>query len=73
MNNNVEIESISDLLTLTVITCPYCWELVELQVDETLLPSSYVEDCNVCCQPILIHLSLSSSTGTTAQVERENA
>lgn len=32
--------------------CPYCGEVVELDVDE-LGPSeeTYVEDCSVCCRP----------------------
>lgn len=34
------------------ILCPYCWERYETQVDLTGGSFTYVEDCQVCCQPI---------------------
>ena len=34
------------------ILCPYCWERYETQVDLSGGSFSYVEDCQVCCQPI---------------------
>jgi hypothetical protein len=34
------------------IVCPYCWERYETQVDLSGGSCSYVEDCQVCCQPI---------------------
>jgi hypothetical protein len=34
------------------ILCPYCWERFETQVDLSAGSFSYVEDCQVCCQPI---------------------
>ncbi|HET9694972.1 MAG TPA: CPXCG motif-containing cysteine-rich protein [Steroidobacteraceae bacterium] len=34
------------------IVCPYCWERYETQVDLSAGSFSYVEDCQVCCQPI---------------------
>ena len=39
--------------------CPYCGESITLLVDSSVENSSYVEDCSVCCQPILIHASFS--------------
>ena len=36
----------------TTIECPYCWQHYETQVDLTAGSASYVEDCQVCCQPI---------------------
>lgn len=40
------------------ITCPYCYESVSILVDCTAGDQSYVEDCSVCCQPIVIQLEL---------------
>lgn len=37
------------------IQCPYCWETLEISVDPSAADQEYVEDCQVCCQPILIH------------------
>jgi hypothetical protein len=34
------------------LLCPYCWERYETQVDLTGGSFTYVEDCQVCCQPI---------------------
>jgi Cysteine-rich CPXCG len=34
------------------VQCPYCGESFETAVDLSAGPFSYVEDCQVCCQPI---------------------
>lgn len=34
--------------------CPYCWEEISILVDLTAGGQSYIEDCEVCCQPITI-------------------
>lgn len=34
--------------------CPYCGEFIELVIDPLLFNQEYVEDCSVCCRPILI-------------------
>lgn len=41
-----------------VLSCPYCGEEVEVQVDP-IGPSSesYVEDCSVCCRPWTVSVS----------------
>lgn len=31
--------------------CPYCWEDISMLLDPSV-SSSYVEDCEVCCNPI---------------------
>jgi len=36
--------------------CPHCGEPIRLLVDLSGGTQSYVEDCAVCCQPILINL-----------------
>lgn len=43
------------MLEPAVIQCPYCWEQLEVFVDPSVRDQEYVEDCQVCCQPILIH------------------
>jgi hypothetical protein len=42
------------------ISCPYCGEAITLLVDGTLAEQCYIEDCEVCCQPIAIGLNLSA-------------
>ena len=36
------------------VTCPYCWETINLTLDLSVPGQSYVEDCPVCCKPMLI-------------------
>ena len=31
--------------------CPYCWETISMLLDPSV-SASYVEDCEVCCNPI---------------------
>ncbi|MEP3998949.1 MAG: CPXCG motif-containing cysteine-rich protein [Ekhidna sp.] len=32
--------------------CPYCWEEVSMLLDPSVTQQTYVEDCEVCCNPI---------------------
>ncbi len=34
------------------VSCPYCGEAFETGADASAGSCSYVEDCQVCCQPI---------------------
>lgn len=33
--------------------CPYCWEEISMILD-TSVSETYIEDCEVCCNPIQI-------------------
>lgn len=33
--------------------CPYCWEEISMLLDPSV-SASYVEDCEVCCNPIQV-------------------
>ena len=32
--------------------CPYCWEEISFLLDNSIAKQTYVEDCEVCCNPI---------------------
>ena len=32
--------------------CPYCWEEISMLLDPSVSQQTYVEDCEVCCNPI---------------------
>jgi hypothetical protein len=49
----------SHLLQEFAITCPYCAETIELQLDLSAGDQAYVEDCQVCCRPIELELRVS--------------
>ncbi|WP_299677848.1 CPXCG motif-containing cysteine-rich protein [uncultured Tenacibaculum sp.] len=33
--------------------CPYCWEEISMLLDPSL-SETYIEDCEICCNPIQI-------------------
>ncbi|MFN2260602.1 MAG: CPXCG motif-containing cysteine-rich protein [Psychroflexus sp.] len=36
--------------------CPYCWEEISMLLDQSVREQTYIEDCEVCCNPIQISL-----------------
>lgn len=46
------------MLTSIEAACPYCGEIIELLIDELAGEQRYVEDCQVCCRPIEVAVSL---------------
>ena len=38
------------------VACPYCGESFETTADVSAGPCIYVEDCQICCQPIEMEL-----------------
>ena len=51
-------------------SCPYCWESVTVLVDTSVPDQEYVEDCEVCCNPIAFHVRASHGTVTGFDAER---
>jgi Cysteine-rich CPXCG len=44
--------------TDAAVTCPYCGEEVEVALDPgSGTRQEYVEDCEVCCRPWLVHVA----------------
>jgi hypothetical protein len=41
-------------LHATSLHCPYCGESIEVLVDCSVDEQSYIEDCSVCCRPIVM-------------------
>ena len=41
-----------------VVQCPYCGERFETQLDTGSGSTRYIEDCQVCCQPIEFNLEV---------------
>jgi hypothetical protein len=53
------------------VTCPYCWETLEIVVDLSVPEQRYVEDCSVCCQPIVIAYHLHDDGSIEMDATRE--
>ena len=51
-----------------VVTCPYCGEPFETLIDLSAGSSTYIEDCQVCCQPIEFRVAV-DDTGALASLE----
>lgn len=34
--------------------CPYCWEEISVLLDTSVASQNYIEDCEVCCNPLEI-------------------
>jgi len=56
---------------LLPVSCPYCGETLYFEPEASDEIVSYVEDCHVCCQPILIKIKYSVN-GSQISAEREN-
>lgn len=41
------------------VQCPYCGESFDTTIDVSAGSTSYIEDCQVCCQPIELSLEVS--------------
>ena len=43
------------------VSCPYCGEPFDALVDVSGGSASYIEDCQICCQPIEMSLTVDDS------------
>lgn len=61
------------MLVPHTLPCPYCGEYFETSIDLSGGEQQYVEDCQVCCRPIVVRVQLHPD-GTLRAVEtfREN-
>ncbi len=53
------------------LTCPYCWETIEVALDGSVEEQEYVEDCSVCCRPIVIRYRIASDGGIELEATPE--
>ena len=60
-----------DLLQTHNLHCPYCGESIAVIIDCSIIEQEYIEDCQVCCQPINIFISIEDDA-VQIQVTHEN-
>lgn len=41
--------------------CPYCWEDISMLLDTSVSSQTYIEDCEVCCNPIELTVRFSGN------------
>ncbi len=49
--------------------CPYCWEPISMLLDTSQTKQQYIEDCEVCCNPIQISVQFEEQTLVSFQAE----
>jgi len=59
------------MLTVATISCPYCGENFDTQIDCSVESQQYIEDCYVCCRPITFNVT-ADSDGNLIQVTTEH-
>jgi hypothetical protein len=54
------------------VFCPYCGEEIEIVVDGSIEHQQYVEDCSVCCRPIVLTVAAEDGEVVSVQAHGEN-
>ena len=62
---------INEVSTKT-ISCPYCGEHIDIIVDGSLPEQEYVEDCQVCCRPIVLSVTVDMDGDAVVMARSEN-
>ncbi|MCW8905411.1 CPXCG motif-containing cysteine-rich protein [Sedimenticola sp.] len=61
-----------DLIQQRTVNCPYCGEPQVLLLDCSVAEQEYIEDCQVCCCPIIVNLNCDDPADLFLSVRREN-
>ncbi len=59
----------TSLLPERRVYCPFCGEPITIVVDPSAGSQSYVEDCQVCCQPMQVRVEAADGELLSVQVE----
>lgn len=62
---------IMNVLENVEIYCPYCGEVLEIEVDRSIDKQQYIEDCEVCCRPIDISIYVDENQEVHVDVRGE--
>lgn len=60
------------MLDTVEVGCPYCGESLELLVDASAGDQQYTEDCQVCCQPMVVQVRFDEAGQPEAGAFRED-
>lgn len=58
-----------------VIYCPYCGERITMLIDTSAVADGsdgYIEDCQVCCRPIRMQISMAANGAVEVRAFHEN-
>ncbi|NVK10770.1 MAG: CPXCG motif-containing cysteine-rich protein [Gammaproteobacteria bacterium] len=54
------------------VDCPYCGETLEVLLNAEEAGQEYIEDCQVCCKPMVFSIFTNFSGGLEVSVRDEN-
>jgi len=60
------------LVETASLQCPCCWETITVVVDCSQGEQSYVEDCFVCCRPMLLTIRIDEDGSPLVEALPEN-
>ena len=49
--------------------CPYCWEQISMLIDTSQRQQGYIEDCEICCNPIQLSVTIENQEIISFQAE----
>ena len=61
-----------NLLQERKVQCPYCGEMIDVLIDDSVPHQNYIEDCQVCCRPINFDVTVIEDGELTVMVSDEN-
>jgi hypothetical protein len=60
------------MLPIESIQCPYCGESIDIVIDDSVEQQQYIEDCQVCCRPINIGVTIDDESGVSVTCWTDN-
>jgi cysteine-rich CPXCG protein len=60
------------LIQRETVTCPYCWQSIEITVDLSAVDQTYGKDCSVCCRPMVISFQTDGEALAAIEVSAES-
>jgi transcription elongation factor Elf1 len=61
---------VSSWLSNPSISCPYCGESMSVVIDLSAGAQRYIEDCQICCQPMQICFDVDGDRLMDLRIER---
>ena len=54
------------------VQCPYCGESIEVLIDCSISHQNYIEDCQVCCRPVIFDVTVGNEGELRIILTHEN-
>jgi len=54
------------------VSCPWCFETIEILLEDDSQPGDWVEDCSVCCHPLALSLRIGPDGGFALDIDRSH-